>query len=1012
MFIYNRYYDEAVDLFEIALDAARKADNVAGEGMAWGNLGNVYRALERFEDAIACHLKYRDNAERRLDIGGLAIMQHQLAMDYFLCGKLPEAEKSILSAFQTLEKIRAQIGEDEKSKLSNFEKNQAEAYNLLQVVLVAQRKYKEAFVLADASRGRALSEIVRKRLCGSTSSGTETNCLNEKCITESFESLLQVSRKLSSTLILYSVVKEFDETGAVFTWVYAWVLHSTGTLHFSKTRLQSGIKTKVELNDEFVVSLRRSMALKSDSEALSEVLKCEKLLSVPREGRVQPATVESEDVLKSLSDLEIMFAGWKCGNDKNDRLQPCCGALFKDKEVNFPDLEIGVESNESLNGEPREYAHHSNISQIKSLQIAKQCSVQVADKSEEQESYQDTGAALCREYLCLTTEEKLLQNHPVTKSDIESEKISTAQQNNSRLDLTDNPDNYLVKKTFTDCASAYKDTCKVVASTETLNSQEVLKEDNRIPDLSKQNKIAGQDQTSPVYSAELKSVAPMQATIVSVDFMVRNPEKDDTEDVELIPIESIHVQVAEWKGTSQASVIEESNGTYSTQLYTGVQENGNSNNALPSLGNHVAMVDDPSGKHPKQTTSSEAFTTSGQSANDTELQYILGPTATNDDVFGDSHPCSVCDVVSEPIDTKTEETGSSEVSVTLMQSVEHTEIEKNIQDPLLSINDFSKNIISGPTNNVTSDHTYTYSIEIANDKSFTTQNAYCTEDEGDELDHLAPSNEVHDSIATDITSALTETHSTGEQSIDFRDDPVLAPWRPMLSQLHKVLIEPIQNSLPRKDENPRITFIPQDFLLKVPFAALQGDTNHRYFMEDYIISTSPSIQFLGLDCEYGKSSEQKTSLELSLLAVGNPKMPFDELPQLPSAQREVRMISEIINSENSEVFIGAQARKKDVLAAIPRHKILHFATHAVIDDSDSHGDFSMKGLIVLAKSESNCNGLLTAEEVRGMELNAELVVLSCCDTGLGKVTGDGVLGEFINSVSSINGIIINAFSVA
>ena len=141
-------------------------------------------------------------------------------------------------------------------------------------------------------------------------------------------------------------------------------------------------------------------------------------------------------------------------------------------------------------------------------------------------------------------------------------------------------------------------------------------------------------------------------------------------------------------------------------------------NALPSLGNHVAMVDDPSGKHPKQTTSSEAFTTSGQSANDTELQYILGPTATNDDVFGDSHPCSVCDVVSEPIDTKTEETGSSEVSVTLMQSVEHTEIEKNIQDPLLSINDFSKNIISGPTNNVTSDHTYTYSIEIAKRQIF------------------------------------------------------------------------------------------------------------------------------------------------------------------------------------------------------------------------------------------------------------------------------------------------------
>ncbi len=56
------YNEEAVKMMQIALDRARIASNVAREGMAWGDLGTVYRALERFEDAIDCHIKYRDNA--------------------------------------------------------------------------------------------------------------------------------------------------------------------------------------------------------------------------------------------------------------------------------------------------------------------------------------------------------------------------------------------------------------------------------------------------------------------------------------------------------------------------------------------------------------------------------------------------------------------------------------------------------------------------------------------------------------------------------------------------------------------------------------------------------------------------------------------------------------------------------------------------------------------------------------------------------------------------------------
>ena len=779
------YNEEAVAMFQIALDVSRRASNVAGEGMAWGNLGTVYRALERFEDAIACHIKYRDNAERRMDIGGVAIMQHQLAMDYLLSGKLPEAERSILDAFETLEKIRAQIGEEDKSKLSNFEKNQAEAYNLLQVVLVAQLKYKEALVLADTSRGRALAEIVRKRLHGDNSADKETTTLNEEFIEESFNNLLEVSRKLSTTLVFYSVVKEFDESGAFYSWVYAWVLHPSGGLDFNKSRLKHGIRnTKVEVNGEFLLSLRRSMGQSSQIKDLGKILRGEKNPSVSREAKVQMATLQSEDVLNSLKGLEHMYAsGLRLTNAENGK------NLRLDQEKGLHDR-LSFQSDTTL--------HKSNTH---------------IDKSFDLEPESSTGQ----------------------------------------------PDTCPQKETTTAQPSATDGTC-----------------------------LENNDEHSLT-------------------------ERQEGQDV------------LKRKDLSEASFYD----------------------AFSELKEESAASDDKPYEPPQPFESQQE------------------PPKPSEGVVPQL------------------ETPDSEGSKASLQGEIHGEGEKNSVASNLE-NTFPHDSISEPP----SAHS---KLETANKET-------SSEEENVEVASVTASDDVSEaSVPGPFNDVAFEPSCTHSREHDVREsDPELDPWRPMLSQLHKVLIEPIVEFLPSKDENPRITFIPQDFLLKVPFAALQGHAGDHYIMEDFVISSSPAIHFLELACASRESPKHTTvPFELSLLAVGNPTMPF-ELPQLPAAQREVRMINEIINSPESQVLIGSRAKKKDVMAAMPKHKVLHFATHAIIDDTDSHGDFSMKGLIVLAKSGLDCNGILTAEEVRGMELNAELVVLSCCQTGLGKVTGDGVLGKFLN----------------
>lgn len=67
-------------------------------------------------------------------------------------------------------------------------------------------------------------------------------------------------------------------------------------------------------------------------------------------------------------------------------------------------------------------------------------------------------------------------------------------------------------------------------------------------------------------------------------------------------------------------------------------------------------------------------------------------------------------------------------------------------------------------------------------------------------------------------------------------------------------------------------------------------------------------------------------------------------------------------------------------------RIIHLATHGILDEI-----WGLGSAIALAPS-TNDNGLLTADEILTMNLNAELVVLSACNTGQGRITGDSVIG--------------------
>jgi CHAT domain-containing protein len=207
-----------------------------------------------------------------------------------------------------------------------------------------------------------------------------------------------------------------------------------------------------------------------------------------------------------------------------------------------------------------------------------------------------------------------------------------------------------------------------------------------------------------------------------------------------------------------------------------------------------------------------------------------------------------------------------------------------------------------------------------------------------------------------------------------------------LQALHRLLIQPIAPLLPT-NPNDRIIFLPQGSLFLVPFAALKAPSG-KYLIEQHTILTSPSIQVLELTRQKKLSREKVTGK----LIVGNPAMPSialspgedpEQLPELPGAEAEAKAIAQFLQAP---FLTGNQATKAIVKQQMATAGLIHLATHGLLDDQRGIGS-----AIALAPSGSD-NGLLTAEEILDLKLNANLVVLSACDTGRGKITGDGVIG--------------------
>ncbi len=224
-------------------------------------------------------------------------------------------------------------------------------------------------------------------------------------------------------------------------------------------------------------------------------------------------------------------------------------------------------------------------------------------------------------------------------------------------------------------------------------------------------------------------------------------------------------------------------------------------------------------------------------------------------------------------------------------------------------------------------------------------------------------------------------------------------------KLYDILIRPGLNNKAK-----RLIIVPDDVLYFLPFETLlRNDKEKRWLIKDFAIAYVPSMSSLRELIDRRIKNGHRA--EKDILALGDPSFGANEIEPAPGggdllqengpsqemrysrlkySGLEIEKIAALFKPAKRIILERNGASEENLKSQnLADFRIIHFATHAFVDDRKP----ARSSIVLALDQDPQEDGFLQTREIFNLKMQADLVVLSACQTGLGQlIQGEGIEG--------------------